>query len=120
MPQKPKTPKELPDLVWNEIDLHFGEYNRITKETIAMRIFGKYNENIDRQIRDSVEILITREDSKPICATSDKAGYFIARTMNEASQTLRELQSRREAIQAKERGIIRGITGMNAGQTALF
>lgn len=119
MPHKPTLPTELPHKVWNEIDLHFGEYNRITKEQISMRIFGRYNENYDRQIREAVEYLTVNE-SRPICTTSDKAGYFIARTMNEASQTLRELQSRREAIQAKERGIIRGITGMNAGQTALF
>lgn len=86
--------------------------NRITKETIAVRVFGYYNEGVDRKVRDAVTELTIA--GHPICATSDKSGYFIARDYQEAEQTIAELRSRADVYDQKIDGIKRGL--VNAKQ----
>ncbi|MEL7656095.1 MAG: hypothetical protein AAGU75_09320 [Bacillota bacterium] len=47
---------------------------RLTKEIIAVRIYGYYNPSVDRNIRDSIKEL--RDEGYPIISTSGKAGYY--------------------------------------------
>lgn len=86
--------------------------HRITKEMLAVRIYGYYNPSVDRNIRDSVTELTLQ--GYPICATSDMSGYYLARTYAEAEQCLAELESRREILKQRKDGIMRGL--VNAKQ----
>jgi len=85
---------------------------RLTKEAIGIRVYGYYNPTVDRNIRDSVTELTLQD--YPICATSDVPGYYLARTYEEASQCLAELESRREILKQRKDGIMRGL--VNAKQ----
>ncbi len=86
--------------------------NRITKEAIAVRIFGRYTTSNDRVIRDSVTELTIA--GHPICATSDTSGYYLARDYQEAEQCIAELRSRADVYDQKIDGIKRGL--VNAHQ----
>ncbi len=48
--------------------------HRITKEMLAVRIYGYYNPTVDRNVRDSIKEL--RDNGYPIISTSGKAGYY--------------------------------------------
>lgn len=48
--------------------------HRITKEALAVRIYGYYNPTVDRNVRDSIKEL--RDNGYPIISTSGKAGYY--------------------------------------------
>lgn len=85
---------------------------RITKEAIALRIFGRYDPSVDRKIRDAVtELAIS---GCPICATADVAGYYIARDYGEAEQCIAELRSRADVYSQKIDGIKRGLLKQQA------
>src|SRR5512133_3049917 len=86
--------------------------HRLTKEAIAVKIFGNYNPTIDRNIRDSITELTIA--GHPICATSDASGYYIARDYAEAEQCIAELRSRANVYSEKIDGIKRGL--LNAKQ----
>ena len=116
---KPTISNDLPASVWLIMEFHQGHANRVTREELTTMLFGKYNDNLDRQVRDAIAELVTRE-FRPIVATSDGAGYFVARTLNEASHTLAELDSRVAALNARKQGIIKGLTGQSAGQASLL
>ncbi len=83
--------------------------HRITKEKLAVRIYGYYNPTVDRNIRDSITELTLLDH--PICATSDMPGYYLARSYEEASQCLAELESRKDMLEARRSGILRGLVG---------
>jgi hypothetical protein len=82
---------------------------RLTKERLAIDIYGQYNPSIDRKIRDAVTELVLQ--GHPFCATSDAPGYYIARTYEEAEQCIAELRSRSQVYEAKIDGIKRGLVG---------
>lgn len=50
-------------------------YDRLVrKEMLAVRIYGYYNQTVDRNIRNSITEL--RNEGYPIISTSGKAGYY--------------------------------------------
>ena len=89
--------------------------NRISKDEIAMRVYGfsryeldeKFNTSVDRKIRDAVTELVMQ--GHPICATSDQPGYYLARNIAEAEQCIAELTSRAGVYFEKIEGIKRGL-----------
>lgn len=81
---------------------------RITKEKLSTLIYGYYNPTTDRSIRDSITELVIYEQY-PFCATSDQAGYYIARSWDEAEPCLRELHSRGKVFTQKADGIRLGL-----------
>lgn len=81
--------------------------NRISKATIAIKVYGHYNPSIDRSVRDAVTELTI--NGNPICATSDAKGYYLARTYEEAEQCIAELRSRSAVYDQKIEGIKRGL-----------
>jgi hypothetical protein len=91
---------------------------RLTKEAIAIRIYGHYDPSIDRKIRDAVTELTLQE--YPICATSDVPGYFIANSYDEASQCIQELRSRSEVYDQKIKGIKRGLLKQPEPEPVVF
>ena len=86
--------------------------NRISKEKIAARIYGRYTTSIDRKIRDAVTELVLQ--GHPICATSDQPGYYLARDMGEAEQCIAELTSRAGVYFEKISGIKRGLEQLHS------
>jgi len=50
------------------------DYDRISRDTICYRVFGRVTENTGRIVRDAVKEL--RGAGEPIIATSGKAGYY--------------------------------------------
>jgi hypothetical protein len=101
------------------MQFHYGESNRISREVLVHNLFGMFTDSHDRQVRDAIASLVTN-NHRPIVATSDGAGYFVARTLHEADHAIAELDSRIGALQARKRGIIAGLTGGNAGQGTLL
>lgn len=116
---KPSTLDNLPAEVWKVMQFREGHLQRITKAEIAQAIYGEYTETIDRQIRDAVAYLVTRE-YRPIVATSDGAGYFVARNLEEAQHAIAEIDSRIGALVERKRGLLIGLTGKNVGQASLL
>ena len=82
---------------------------RLSKEQIARELFGQYTMSIDRKIRDAITEIVT-QGSYPICATSDRPGYYLARNMQEADQCIAELKSRAGVYFEKIEGIKRGLS----------
>ena len=50
------------------------DYDRISRDAICYRVFGRVTENTERIVRDAVKEL--RGAGEPIIATSGKAGYY--------------------------------------------
>jgi hypothetical protein len=87
------------------------DYDRISRDTICYRVFGRVTENTRRIVRDAVKEL--RGMGEPIIADSGKAGYYYDETKIDAiiadyesriismSQTVRALRrgNKHDAVQ---------------------
>jgi len=86
---KPKL--HQPEQRANEVYRFLKANGVCTKEQICEALGWKYNSSNDRRCRDILALLGTR---KPIVAVSDRKGYKIAESPEEAQHAYNEIRSR--------------------------
>jgi hypothetical protein len=98
------TPKNLDRAVEAALSGHYGEKNRITRQSLIYQVFGVSvpanqlaNSRLDRMIRRSIARL---QRKMPSLSDSSKGGYWIG-TPDELKGYLSELQSRQVEIGKK-------------------
>lgn len=90
-----------------ELGAHVGFEQRVPRQALVRRLFGRVNSTTDRQARDAIADL--QEAGCPILSDSGEGGYWLAATSREADPYLSEIESRIARLSAKRRGIVSGL-----------
>ena len=84
----PQASDELVERVWAVMQFHHGYLQRIDRDVLTRRIFGKATKSYDRKIRDALsELPVVWDD-----------GYFIPVSEGEAEGYISAMRSRQAAI----------------------
>lgn len=84
-------------VVANVMRFHVGQENTITRNALSLAAFHKFTESTDRKTREILERLV-KEYHMPICASSGKAGYWLAANEQEKQLAIMDLAARRKQI----------------------
>ena len=74
--------------VWRVMQTRKGYQNRIQRDRLTLAVFGRYNDSLDRKVRDALSNL-------PV-VWSD--GYFVPTSIDEAEDYIAGMRSRQAAI----------------------
>jgi len=103
---KARTPETIHLDIKNVLQWHIGADNSISKEEISNKIFGKYTDSTDRQIRDAVAELVIYFDEHIVTNTTT-GGYYYASNEDEINQNIADIQSRIDQLAARRDGLFR-------------
>lgn len=76
---------------------YIGKKHAISKESVSLVLWNKYNQTTDRTVRECVETLHEKY-AVPICSNSGRAGYYMPANRAELDEYLAEMRSRRNKI----------------------
>jgi len=81
---------------------HVGAENRITREQLSRKVFGKYNASVDRTVRKHISNM--RMNGRLICSDSGgSGGYYLPETIAEVDNLITELESRANRLYEESR-----------------
>ena len=103
---KARTPETIHLDIKNVLQWHIGADNSISKEEISKKIFGKYTDSTDRQIRDAVAELVIFFDEHIVTNTTT-GGFYYASSTDEIDQNISDIQSRIDQLAARRDGLFR-------------
>lgn len=118
---KAATPEGFTQQVSVCLSLVYGKENGLTLEQIGIKTRGKYNESINRQIRDSIADLVEIFGEDIISSTSyvtetvengktkhkAKGGYFHPATLEELEENINDISSRIEHLKDRRESLYR-------------
>jgi len=93
----PQSDSDLIDRVKGIMQYHKGYLQRIDRDELTRRIFGKVTDSLDRKVRDALSEISTVD--MPIVWQD---GYFVPLREQEAQQYRAGLQSRRAVLRQRE------------------
>lgn len=103
---KARSPETIHLDIKSVLQWHVGIDQSISKEEISKKIFGKYTDSTDRQIRDAVAELVIYFDEH-IVTNTVTGGYYYASTTDEIDENIADIQSRIDQLAARRDGLYR-------------
>lgn len=114
-------PAGLTDQVLDVLRSHVGKPYRIGRRELVAAVFGEApdgdlaNSTHDRQIREAIEVL---REKHPILSSSGNGGYWMADSLDELNEYMREVVSRARKLEAQVRMV--KTWALNFSQDQLF